>query len=224
MTQAIEILTSAARILQDPEFVRWTKDEMLVWLSEGQIAVARSPGAYSKTVVVDLKEGVRQSIPDDAWGLLTVTHNVDEDGIPLSVVRLVTRSLLDSYEPGWFGATPRELVENYIYDDRFPREFYVYPPNTGDGHVELVYMAIPKKLTSETDEIELDDTFVPALLSYVLYRANSKDSDYAPGLQIASGYFQSYMQELTAGLQARGAATPNAALTPGTMNANGGTE
>ena len=99
MTQAKDILTSAARVLQDPEFVRWTKPEMLVWLSEAQIAVARVPGTYTKTEVVRLKTGDRQKLPPRAWQLVSVSHNVDEDGTPLGVVRLTTRSLLDSYEP-----------------------------------------------------------------------------------------------------------------------------
>lgn len=224
MTQAIEIIKRAARILQDPGYVRWTKEEMLVWLSEGQVAIARVPGTYTKFAVVELKEGARQALPSDAWGLLTITHNVDEDGSPLKAVRLVTRSLLDCYEPNWHGAPERQIVENFVYDDRSPREFYVYPPNDGYGRVEISYMAIPKELTAETDETVLDETFDPALLSYVLYRANSKDSDYAPGLTQASSYFQSYTQELTNAMQARGASTPNAALVPGAANANGGTE
>ena len=224
MTQAIEIIKRAARILQDPDYVRWTKEEMLVWLSEGQIAIARVPGTYTKFADVELKEGARQDLPPDAWGLLTITHNVDEDGSPLKAVRLVTRSLLDCYEPNWHGAPERQLVENYVYDDRSPREFYVYPPNDGYGRVEISYMAIPEEITAETDETVLDATFDPALLSYVLYRANSKDSDYAPGLQQASAYFQTYTQELTNAMQARGASTPNASLVPGTANANGGTE
>lgn len=224
MTQAIEILQRAARILQDPEYVRWTKGEMLAWLSEGQIAIARVPGAYTKFAVLELKEGARQVLPSDAWGLLTVTHNVDEDDTPLKAVRLVTRSLLDCYEPNWHGSPEKQIVENYVYDDRSPREFYVFPPNDGYGRIEISYMPIPEELTAETDEIELDKTFDPALLSYVLYRANSKDSDYAPGLQQASSYFQTYTQELTNALQARGASTPNASLMPGAANANGGTE
>lgn len=224
MTQAIDILNRAARLLEDPEFDRWSKEEILVWLSEAQIAIARVPGSYTKFAVIDLKEGARQALPKDAWGLLTITHNVDEDGTPLRAVRLVTRSLLDSYEPNWHAAPERQIVENFVYDDRSPREFYVYPPNDGYGHIEISYMAIPEKLTAETDEIELDETFEPALLSYVLYRANSKDSDYAPGLQQAASYFQTYTQELMNALQARGVSTPNAALAGGPANANGGTE
>ena len=85
-------------------------------------------------------------------------------------------------------------------------------------------MGIPARITEETQPLELDDTFVPALVSYVLYRAFSKESDYSSGAQSAVQYFQAYSSELTAAIQARGQTTPNAALMPGVVNANGGTE
>ena len=224
MTAAKEIMERAALTLQDPDYTRWTKPEMLEWLSEAQIAIARTPGAYSKVKTLALVEGTHQKIPEDGWSLITVTRNFDADGVPLTPVRLVTRSLLDAVVPQWHMETPSQLVQNYVYDDRFPKEFFVYPPNDGYGFVEAVYMGIPARITEETQPLELDDTFVPALVSYVLYRAFSKESDYSSGAQSAVQYFQAYSSELTAAIQARGQTTPNAALMPGVVNANGGTE
>lgn len=225
MTTALEVMERAAKTLQDPEYVRWTKPEMLEWLSEAQVAIARTPGAYSKVNVMQLAEGTKQTLPPDGWCLITVTRNVDEDGMPLTPVRLVTRSLLDAVLPHWHMAYQRPLVENYTYDDRFPREFFVYPPNDGEGFVEVVYMGIPAKVVDVTQEIELDDTFIPAILNYVLYRAFTKESDYSSGTQSAAAYFQAYQSELTAALQVRGQITPNAALMPETpVNPNGSTE
>ena len=223
MTVVKEILDRASIVLQDPGFVRWSKSEMLDWVSEAQIAIARTPGAYSKVKVVQLVEGTKQTIPADGWSLLTVTRNFSGEDA-LTPIRLVTRSLLDACVPDWHMSYRRPLVENYTYDDRFPREFFVYPPNDGSGEVEMIYMGIPAEVTSESQELELDDTFFPALLSYVLFRAFSKESDYAPGAQSATQYFQAYNTELTAALQARGATTPNAALIPGAVAGNGGTE
>lgn len=224
MTKALEIMERAAKTLQDPEYVRWTKPEMLEWLSEAQVAIARTPGAYSKVKVIQLVEGTKQTIPEDGWSLLTVTRNFDIEDVPLTPVRLVTRSLLDAVVPTWHMISPTQLVENYIYDDRFPKQFFVYPPNDGQGQVEVVYMGIPAPIESEDQPLELDDTFVPALLSYVLFRAFSKESDYSSGAQSAAQYFQAYSNELVAALQARGQTTPNAALVPGAVNGNGGTE
>lgn len=220
-----ELLGRVTTTLQDPDYVRWTEAELIEWMSEAQIAIAKTPGAYSKRAVVQMKEGTVQKLPDDAWELLSITRNVDEDGVPLTPIRLTTRSLLDAYFPQWHMIPERPLVENYVYDDRFPKEFSVYPPNDGEGHVELIYAAIPADLTSAEDDIELDESYAPALVSYVLYRATSKESDYAPGTQNAAAWYQSYLGEIQSAVQARGQVTPSSALMPGqTVNANGGTE
>jgi hypothetical protein len=220
-----ELLGRVTATLQDPEYVRWKKPELIEWFSEAQIAIAKTPGAYSKRAVVHLKEGTVQSLPADAWELLSITRNIDEDGVPLTPVRLTTRSLLDAYFPQWHMIAEKPLVENYIYDDRFPKEFSIYPPNDGTGAVEVVYAGIPAELTDEEDELVLDDSYAQALVNYALYRATSKESDYAPGAQNASAWYQSYLGEIQQNTQARGQATPSSALMPGqAVNANGGTE
>lgn len=225
MTKAREIMERAAKTLQDPGYVRWTQPEMLDWISEAQVAIARNPGAYSKTKVIQLSEGTRQELPDDAWGLVTVVCNVDEDGTPLLPVRLVTRSLLDTVVPRWHLMAERPEVENYTYDDRFPKQFYVYPPNDGEGHVEVVYMGIPKDVESPDQELELDDTFVPALINYVLFRATSKESDYSAGVNSAQQYFSAYSSELSAALSQRQGTTPTKTLSePGPVTSSGDSE
>lgn len=225
MTKAKEIIDRVVTVLQDPEFVRWDKPQLLDWISEAQIAIARTPGAHSRIVAMRLKTGTMQDLPQDAWGLISITRNVDEDGAPLTPVRLVTRALLDVYFPYWHMITPRPLVENYTYDDRFPKQFSVFPPNDGSGSVEVIYSAIPAEITDEDDEIALDDTFIPAIVSYALYRATAVESDYAPGVQNAASWYQSYTAELAQAMQIRGQITPNAALMPDQpVNANGGTE
>jgi hypothetical protein len=223
MSTAKTVLQRVALSLQDPSYVRWTKPEMLDWLTEAQRAIARTPGVYSITRTIDLVPGTKQAIPSDGWSLITVTRNFDGD-TPLSPVRLVTRSLIDTCVPDWHMSPPYPLVENYTYDDRYPKEFFVFPPNDGTGRVEVVYMGIPAALTSEDDELVLDDTFLPALTNYVLYRAVMKESDYASGMQSAQAFFSAYNSELTLALEARSRTTPNAALVGGAVNANGGTE
>lgn len=225
MTKVREIIERVTKTLQDPDFVRWTKEELLDWVSEAQIAIARTPGAYGKAKVIPLVEGTQQQLPADAWSLLTITRNFDEDGTPLTPVRLVTRSLLDAYYPKWHMVAQHPLVDNYVYDDRFPRLFSVFPPNDGTGHVEVVYAGIPAEVVSDDATLELDDTFIPAIVSYVLYRATSKESDYAAGVQSATAWYQSYTSELSQAMQLRGQVTPTAALMPEqAVNPNGGTE
>ena len=223
MLVAGDLITKCALTLKDPDYVRWSKDELLMYLDEAQREIARNPGAYVKTVVLSMVEGTKQALPEDSNQLITVLRNYDGDEAH-EPVRLTTRELLDSFEPEWHIAPKRQLVENYVYDDRNPTVFFVYPPNDGTGEVEVQYNAIPPKLTELTDEISLRDEFETPLMMYVLYRAYTKDSDYSAGLNLANTFFQSFVQGTTAVLQARGSNTPNASLVSGAVNSNGGTE
>lgn len=225
MTTALDIINRASSTMQDADFVRWSKAELLEYVSEAQVMVSHSPGAYSVRKVIDLAEGSRQSLPADTWSLISVVRNVDEDDVPITPVRLVSRSLLDAAVPLWHMEPKAPLVENYVYDDKVPREILVYPPNDGTGRVEVVYIGIPAKITDENEELVTDSSFDAAILLYVLYKAYCKESDYAPGVSNASAYYEAYKGELDMASQVRGRVSPNASLMPNTaVNANGGTE
>lgn len=225
MLVAGDLIKKCSITLKDPEFVRWTEDELLAYLDEAHREIARvAPGSYVKTVVQDLVKGSKQALPADAFLLVSVVRNMTELDEPCEPVRITTRALLDSFEPHWHMCPQRRLAENYVYDDRTPKVYYVYPPNDGSGHVEVMYNAIPEKLTAISDVLVLRDEFETPLMMYVLYRAYNKDSDYSPGLQIASSYYQSYMTSVQQAMQAAGMKTPNTNLIKGAVKPNGGTE
>lgn len=225
MLVAESIITKCSVTLKDPDYVRWGKEELLSYLDEAQKEIARNPGANVKEAVLELDEGTKQALPENCFLLASVIRNWDEDDeIPAFPVRITTRSLLDAFEPGWHMCPKRRVVENYIYDDRTPDVFFVYPPNDGTGKVDVMYSAIPATLTDVSDQLELKDEFEPALINYVLYRAYTKDSDYSAGLQLAAQFYTAYSSGLTAALQAIGVSTPNAALAKGAVKGNGGTE
>jgi len=90
--------------------------------------------------------------------------------------------------------------------------FYVYPPNTGTGYVQINYSAVPSDLPSESTAIAVNDVFQTALLDYILYRACSKDAEYAPGLQLASGYLTTFMATMGQKEKSELSNSPNLAL------------
>lgn len=225
MLVAGDIIKKCAISLKDTGFVRWTESELLAYLDEAQREVARNPGAYTKTVIQDLAEGSKQALPADTFLLVTVVRNWNDEGHPTLPVRITTRSLLDSFAPAWhIQEKQSSVVENYVYDDRTPMVYFVYPPNDGTGHVELVYNAVPEKVSKFTDVLAVRDVFEAPLVMYVLYRAYSKDSDYSAGLQLATTYFTAYTTSLQTALQSVGSSTPNASLVAGAIKPNGGTE
>jgi hypothetical protein len=192
---ASTIINKAATQLLDQGNTRWTRPELLGWLNDGQRQIVMmSPQTNNKVSVVQLAAGSRQSIPADGWRLLDVFRYMGTDGTkPGRAIRLVSRELVDGYNPNWHAAPKSPAPQNYIFDEQDQTSFFVYPPNTGTGHVELNYAAVPADLASESSPISINDIYQTALLDYILYRANSKDAEYAPGVQLATGYLSTFL-------------------------------
>lgn len=189
------IIDKAAIQLIDLTNIRWTRAELLSWLNDGMRQIVTiQPSASSTTVSKQLVAGTRQSLPADGWLLLSIYRNMGTNGTtPGRSIRLISREILDSFNPDWNTDTAKAEVRNYIYTNQDQTAFFVYPPNTGTQYVELNYSAQPADLTVETDVIPIFDLFQSALVDYILYRACSKDAEYAPGLQLAQGYLATFV-------------------------------
>jgi hypothetical protein len=188
------IINKAAIQLTDIANVRWTRAELLSWLNDGmRQIVTMQPSASSTTVSKLLTAGTRQTLPSDGWLLLQIYRNMGTTGTtPGRAIRIVSREVLDGFDPYWHTGIPKAEVKNFIYDTQDQLAFYVYPPNTGTQYIELNYSAQPTNLTSESQVIPLFDVFQSALVDYILYRACSKDAEYAPGLQLAQAYITTF--------------------------------
>lgn len=210
------IIDKASTQLIDLTNVRWTRAELLAWLNDGmrQIVLIQ-PSASSTTSVVKLQAGTRQYLPDDGWLLLSVYRNMGTTGTtPGRAIRIISREILDGFNPDWNTDTAKAEVRNYIYTNQDQLAFYVYPPNTGTQYVELNYSAQPADLASETQVIPIFDVFQSALVDYILYRACSKDAEYAPGLQLAQGYLSTFVAAIQGKTESEVTNDPTQALSP----------
>ncbi|MFB9244945.1 phage adaptor protein [Massilia antarctica] len=175
-TIASAVVGRAARLLQDHEYVRWTQPEMLDWLIDGQREAALiNPSLYVITGPLTLAAGTLQRLPDDGKALLDVPRN--ENGY---AVTRIARKALDAQVPDWHRpARAKTKVLHFCLSGDDATTFYVYPPSPGGNVVTAVYEAIPPALLLG-DSIALDDSYVSALVDYLMYRAYEKDSEYAP--------------------------------------------
>jgi hypothetical protein len=213
---AQSIIDKASTLLLDTSNVRWSRAELLGWLNDGQRQiVVMAPSATNKVAVMKLVAGTRQNIPSDGWTLLNVIRYMGTDGTrPGRAVRVTSQQLLDSYNPNWHSSTPSVVPQSYVFDQQDMTAFYVYPPNTGNGYVQLNYSPEPSDLTLESQPIVVRDIFQTALLDYILYRACSKDAEYAPGLQLAAGYLQTFNLAMGVKQEAEIKNSPNQSLQP----------
>lgn len=210
------IIDKASIQLIDLTNIRWTRAELLSWLNDGlRQIVTIQPSASATTVSKLLVAGTRQSIPTNGWLLLSVYRNMGTNGTtPGRVIRLISREILDSFNPYWNTDTATAEVRNCIYTDQDQTAFYVYPPNTGTQYIELNYSAQPADLTLETQPIPIFDVFQSALVDYILYRACSKDAEYAPGVALSQSYMATFIAAIQGKNQSEIANSPTQALGP----------
>jgi hypothetical protein len=206
------VLNRAGVLLQDTTNIRWTRNELLDWLNDGQREVVlRKPNAYTKNMTVNLVAGTKQAIPNDGVQLLKVVRNM-----PGKAIRIVDSEILDSQVPDWHTLTPNSAVQHYCYDESDLKNFYVYPPNNGAGSVEIVYSAAPPNAVLG-GVISVDDIYQAALLDYILYRAYTKDFTAGADAAKATGHYGTFMNSLGGKAQVESAINPNLA-SPGKPN------
>jgi len=215
---AADILQRASDIIQDQTNVRWPTSELLRYLNDGRREVAISrPDLYATTAVVTLANGTKQDLPTDGSRFLDAIRNMSGTSpsfIAGRAVRVVEREILDAQKPDWHTETGSSVVQHYMFDERSPRVFYVYPPSSG-AKLEIVYSQTPNEITTTTTELTNEDIYAGALVDYVCYRAFSKDSEYAGNAQRAVMHYQQFANSLGSGRKVTLVASPNTARIDG---------
>ena len=206
--KVIEIIKRVEDVLQDSN-VRWPRVELQNWLNESylQIALLR-PDASSKTGTLTCVAGIRQTITSGfstALRLLDVVRNLASSSNK-KVVRLIERSVLDDQRPAWHNDTASVNIQNYTFDVRQPKEFFVFPPATTSAQLEVVYADLPgthslseanlHPTTGSAEVIKVDDTYLSVITDWILYRAFSKDAEFAANAARAGAHYQTFMSSI----------------------------
>lgn len=193
--QVNDVVTRVGQLLQDTTHIRWPLAEKLQYITDAVREVCfYKPDACVKTSVANLVAGTRQTIPAEGTTLIDVVRNMGANKTtPGAAPRAVTREILDAQMPGWHASTPAAEVKHFTFDPQNQRVFYVYPPQpaTGMGSLEMVFTAEPSNAT-EGGTLDLDGTWLPAIVNYALYRCYSKDAEYAANASLAAAYYQAF--------------------------------
>ena len=207
MIAVADVLARVGLILNDVDYIRWTKQELFGWINDaaGEIVIRRPP-AGAKTAAITLAEGVLQSLPAGSHLLMDVVRNLPNG----RRVTVAERHRLEDSVPDWYGMAGSSVIKHYAYDDRDPQKFYVYPPALAGAKVESVLAMIPPKITDETATLELGAEYIGPIVSYVVYRSLLKDSEYANG-QVAIAHFQAFSEALGVNTQVSIDASPTRA-------------
>lgn len=189
---------------------RWTDDELLRWINDFRMAlITRKPSACSKITTVALASGTHQTIPDNGTQLFDVICNMGVSGTtPGRSIRRTDRQSLDDDDLNWHAGTPSAEISQFTYDDRMPKDFFVYPPAQAGTNIKMSYAAIPDEVTALTDDLDVGLEVMDAAVNYVAYRAKSKDSQYANAAE-AAAFYGAFGDALGIQVQTQTAASPN---------------
>ena len=206
-----DILESVTLRYNDSDYVRLSQDQYLKFLDDAILKlILVRPDSNVNTAVVGLAAGTRQSIPSDGYALIDIYMNKEDagggtytNGAPILQVE---RKDLD-YFSDWHttGSTTTDIDE-FAYDSRSPRTFWVSPPPAAVDtvYVEMDYsygVASYADLTDDFDvvlemDIPLEDIYQSALIEYMLYLCFSTDSSAMNDMAISAQYEQSFYQGL----------------------------
>lgn len=197
---ASDIITRAAIILQDETHVRWPDEaELLLWISDAQreIVIARPEISVINGPITLTANTTKQSLPAGGLTLMNIIRNLGVGGnTPGRAIRVCVQEVLDAQRPNWHTESAEAQVKHFVFDKRDRKTFYVWPRPSGALQVEAVYSAVPQAVTALNQTLAVDDIFINPMLDYVLYRAYSKDSEYAGNAGRAAAHYTQFANSL----------------------------
>lgn len=214
-TTAGNLIDQAAKVLQDETNIRWQRPELLDWLNAGQREVTMyKPDASSVVGTISLVAGSLQTIPTGGLKVLDVTRNMGPGGTtPGRAIRLTKREILDAGNPNWHSSAQKSEILHFMTDPRTPTRFYVYPPASPTS-VEAVYSITPTPCTGEQSQLSINEIYANTLLNYILFRAYSKDADFAENDPKSKAYYQLFATQVGISATADKATEPKSPSNP----------
>jgi len=220
---ASSVIRRAVETLQDTTSVRWPVAELVRYLNDGQREIVLyRPDAMVTNATVTCVAGTKQSLPALGSKLIEVIRNSASTSAKKSI-RMINREILDAQTPGWHNITGSVDILHFMYDPRDPRVFYVYPPATTSAQVDIVYSSYPSDITEPADgalysavagNISVPDIYGNVLGDYILYRAYTKDSEYAGNAGRAQAHYTAFANALGIEIKGTTGVAPNPSGNP----------
>lgn len=136
-------------------------------------------------------------------------------------VMMCQKEDLDAFDLNWPLATASGTVENFAFDERNPKLFYVYPPANTLAYVEEVYVKDPTDCASTASGLGVADQYQTALRYLTLAIAYEKEIEGANPAR-ADFYRQAAIEALMAGTEGERQRSPNVNNQDGKIARTGG--
>lgn len=207
-----DIIAATSDLLMDPDFSRWPVAERIRWGNEAMGAIlTRRPAAFTTSTVIALVGGTFQTIPSGSAMFIDLVRNMAPDGTtPGGTIRRSDRQQLDDADPDWHFGTAKARIQQYVFDDRMPTAFYVYPPAIAGTKAELWHAPLPTKVAEDDEDgsFGIGAEYLEAVVNYVCYRCKAKDSEEGSPTD-AIGFYQAFETALGIKAASQSANSPN---------------
>lgn len=219
---AQSVIRRIVETMQDKTSIRWPIAELVRYLNDGQREIVLyRPDSMVTNATVDLDPGEsKQSIPENGSKLIEVIRNTEGSK---RAITLTSRKIMDAQSPEWHShPNANNEIHHFMFDPRDPKTFYVYPPAGDSCSVELVYSSFPADIQEPADgalytavvgNISVPDIYGNILQDYILYRAYTKDSEYAGNAARAQAHYQTFAAALGIEIKSTLAVAPTTAVT-----------
>ncbi len=186
-TPVKQLIDEAARLVVDKTMIRWDK---AFWADAFNSAIRAilsiRPDALTANEDFVCVEGSTQTIPSNARFVVDVVRN--KGGAAIS--GNVNLKMLDDYRPEWRTEPLAQAAKAWLYDDRNPNTFYMYPPVEAGTTIECVFAKVPTPVTTadyDSDtKCELNPVYDNAIIEWLVYRAFSEDAEFTANAARAS--------------------------------------
>lgn len=193
-----ELLSRARTLLNDTDSAnyRWADAELINAINDGQLLIAvHRPDSTSVLLNLTLVGGARQYADvqaRDIFRLMDIVANVDSSGNQARAITIVSGSTLDAFDPSWRAGTQSSTIKHFIFDDRFPKDFEVYPPAVDGTRVLGKCAVAPIVVAATGDSLTVSKAYFEPLFSYVMFRAYCKDLEFSANAELASKYLAAF--------------------------------
>ena len=195
--KVVDVIKRVNTIVVDTTKTRWPYSELLDWYNDAVLAVVnRRPDASIKNVNFPVTPNQsKQELPSDGLRWIEVVSNAST-GKP---IRRTNRRQLDDQIPNWHNQNGSE-VSAYVFDSRDPKSIYIYPQPTTGISLNVIYSVAPSPVAitnfeTDTKTLSIDDSYLNAIVDFMLSRAYEKDADYAANAQRAQMHYQKFAAE-----------------------------
>jgi hypothetical protein len=191
---ASSIISDMRDILHDTDSSNYRRTDatMLKHLNDAQrFIVQHVPKAWIVNTSFQLAAGVVQSLPTGGMELVSLDFNMGTDGSTMGApIRLIEIDSMNILIPGWTTATAAAAVQMFMFNEKDPSHFYVYPPQpaTGMGYVKGPYSTAPTDIATTGTAITLNDIFAGPMMKYGMFLELGLETDALAQQQSLSYY------------------------------------